>query len=86
MGGYMDEATFQAIKTKLDKDLDALPSDAQVGVKMGWGLYTEFRSRDLLMPKEANMVLWKWNLPSYRDKFIADTFDIADDDYQVGKP
>lgn len=84
----MDEQEFQATKSKLDAELDAIPPDAQVGIKMGWDLYTEFHSKDLLEPKEADMILVKWTLPSYRGKFVSDIFedDIPDDGYQVGRP
>lgn len=81
----MNESTFQSVRAALDAELDAV-GNADVGIKMGWVLYTEFRDRDLLAPRVADMVFWKWDLPSYRGKFVADTFDIDDNDFVVGKP
>lgn len=83
----MDDTRFRRTKDALDAELDSLPQSASVGIKMGWTLYTEFRSRNLLAPKLADMVVTKWMLPSYRGMFVSDMFDtIHDDEYEVGKP
>jgi hypothetical protein len=82
----MDEKLFETTKTALDRELDELDKDASVGIMLGWNLYTEFRERQLLKPKLADMILTKWMLPSYRDKIVADAFDIPDDEYRVGRP
>lgn len=82
----MDDRSFQEIQIALDEHLDSLPTNASVGIKLGWNLYTEFRRRGLLKSKEADMLLAKFALPSYRDKFVADTFDLPDDEFRVGIP
>jgi hypothetical protein len=82
----MDEDTFRTIKAKLDADLAKLDPNASVGIKMGWDVYTEFRKRGLLKPKEVDMILWKWMQPSYQDKLVIDDLYIGDDEFLVGKP
>ena len=58
----------------------------EVGIKLGWDLYREFRVRELLKPKLADFLLHKCPIASYRDKFVWDAFDVPDDQYVVGKP
>ena len=82
----MEAEKFDRIKAKLDADLDSLPQGAMVGIKMGWNLYTEFKDRNLLKPKLADMIMVLWVIPSYRDNFVSDMFDIEDDAYEVGTP
>ena len=81
----MDDADFEARKKALDREIDALDWKSEVGIKLGWDLYTEFRSRGLLKPKRVDMALWDWMQPGYRDRFIADGTDIPDDEYRVVK-
>ena len=80
----MTDADFTEIKPLLDSQLDSLPSDTPVGIKLGFNLYTEFRSRGLLEPREVDMILWKWMQASYRGKFVVDGFDIGDNEFRVG--
>ncbi|MGY4371105.1 hypothetical protein ACVW1A_007170 [Bradyrhizobium sp. LB1.3] len=82
----MDNAGFDAVKSKLDAEIDGLPEKPEVRIKLGWDLYREFRVRKLLQPKIADFLLHKWPLASYRDRFVWDAFDVADDQYVIGKP
>jgi hypothetical protein len=81
----MDEADFEARKNALDQEIDALDPSSEVGIKLGWDLYAEFRGRGLLTPKRVDMVPWDWMQPGYRDHFIADGTDIPNDEYRLEK-
>jgi hypothetical protein len=80
----MLDANFDAVKSKLDIEIDAIAADSSLHIMLGSALYAEFRHRGLLKPKLCDMVFWKWNLPSYREKFVADGFDIEEFDFKVG--
>lgn len=83
----MEAANFEATKSALDADLDTLDPTSSVGIMLGWDLYREFRRRDLLVKKRVDMVLWSWDQPSYRGRFVVDCLeDMRDDEYRVGVP
>jgi len=83
----VDESLFNEKKAALDAELAAMPTNAFVGIKLGRELYTEFKRRKLLVAKEADLILTKWWLWMYRDRFfVFDSPDVADDDFKVGDP
>jgi hypothetical protein len=80
----MDDKQFEAIKAQLDKVLDS--SHANVGIRFGFTLYSEFRRRGLFDYKLADFILWAWTMPSYRDHFASEGPETADDGYLIGVP
>lgn len=83
----MDEALFNEKKAALDAELAAISTNALVGIKLGRDLYTEFKRQGLLVAKEADLILTKWWLWMYQDRFfVFDSPDVADDDFKVGDP
>jgi len=80
----MNEGVWALTKATLDEEIDKLPPDEPVGIKLGWGLYSYLRDNGLLAPKEADLLLWKWVIPSYRGFFVYDSPDIGDAEFKIG--
>jgi hypothetical protein len=79
----MDQAEFDAIRSAIDKEIDALPEKPS-GIKMGFGLAGAFLVRGLLETVVADMVLWKWEMRAYRGRYVYPDPMLEDYAYVVG--
>lgn len=79
----MDHPEFQSTKKALDEELDQY-GDTPGGIALGLSLYSDFRRHGLLTPKLVDMLLWKWTLPSYRDRYVCESADVGDYGFKVG--
>ncbi|MBX3537323.1 MAG: hypothetical protein KF735_06795 [Chelatococcus sp.] len=82
----MDEVTFGAAKADLDADLDALPKDAMVGILLSDSFREGLLSRGLLKDTVVDMLLWKWEQETYRNKLVYVGEGMIDGQYRVGTP
>jgi hypothetical protein len=81
----MDKAMFDAAKQSLDDEIDQLGESPNVGITFDLSLYSEFRRRGLLEDKLADLLLWKWMLPSYRGLFVREGPEAREGGYKIGK-
>ena len=80
----MDGKSFEEAKRSLDREIDELPANPNVGIKFGLSLYSEFRRRGLFESKVVDFILWKWMLPSYRGLFVCEGPGVDDTGYVIG--
>ena len=80
----MEDHEFAQVRTAIDAEIDAL-TQAPSGIKMGFKLAGEFLARGLLTTAEVDMILWKWEMRAYRDRYVYPDPIMDDFDYIVGK-
>ena len=82
----MDDELFASIKERLDIELLSAPED--VGIAIGSDLWDELRRRDLLSRQTFGWLgtrLGASLLPTYKNRFAFQHFDLRGDEYQVGQ-